>query len=64
MWGQDVSALGMAIMVVTGAGAFWLGRTLSRRWQQRRHRREDAAARAQESRQARRARERGEKRGR
>ena len=64
MWGQDVSALGMAIMVVTGAGAFWLGRTLSRRWQQRRHRREDAAARAQESRQARRARERGEKCGR
>ena len=64
MGGQDVSALGVAIMVVTGAGAFWLGRTLSRRWRQRRRRREDAAARAQESRQARRARERGEKRGR
>ena len=64
MWGQDVSALGIAVMSITGVGAFWLGRTLSRRWQQRRRQREDAAARAQESRQARRARERGEKRGR
>ncbi len=64
MWGQDVSALGVAIMVVTGAGAFWLGRTLSRRWQQRKRDKEQAAARTQESRQARRARERSQKRGR
>ena len=64
MWGQDVSALGVAIMAVTGAGAFWLGRTLSRRWQQRKRDKEQAAVRAQESRQARRARERSQKRGR
>ena len=64
MWGQDVSALGVAIMAVTGGGAFWLGRTLSRRWQQRKRDKEQAAARAQESRQARRARERSQKRGR
>ncbi|MBN9404620.1 MAG: hypothetical protein J0I00_04290 [Burkholderiales bacterium] len=64
MWGQDVSALGVAIAAITGVGAFWLGRSLSRRWQQRRRNKEQAAARAQESRQARRARERGEKRGR
>jgi len=64
MWGQDVSALGVAIMAITGAGAFWLGRTLSRRWQQRKRDKEQAAARAQESRQARRARERSQKRGR
>ncbi|MEZ5608295.1 MAG: hypothetical protein R3E52_14565 [Burkholderiaceae bacterium] len=64
MWGQDVSTLGVAIASITGVGAFWLGRTLSRRWQQRRRDKEQAAARAQESRQARRARERGEKRGR
>ncbi|WP_293225721.1 hypothetical protein [Ottowia sp.] len=62
MWGQDVSALGVAIAAITGVGAFWLGRSLSRRWQQRRRQREDEAKRAQESRQARRARERGEKR--
>ena len=64
MWGQDVSALGVAIAAITGVGAFWLGRSLSRRWQQRRRNKEQAAARAQESRQARRARERSEKRGR
>lgn len=54
----DISALGLLLGVLGGVFSFWLGRRWRAKWLQRRRQREDAAARASESRQVRRARER------
>lgn len=55
---QDVTALGLLMALVCGLCSFWLGRRLSRRWQAHRHSQQQTIARAQETRQQRRARER------
>ena len=60
--GLDVTALGLIVAVVTGLASFWLGRRFSNRSRAKREAKQDAAAKAAESRQVRRARERREKR--
>ncbi|MDO5692766.1 MAG: hypothetical protein Q4G70_09845 [Pseudomonadota bacterium] len=56
----DPSLFGILVMVLMGVGSFTLGRWLSRRWSAKRHARDIAKARARETRQQRRARERRE----
>ena len=57
----DLSFFGVFIMVLMVVGSFLLGRWLSRHWRARRRAKDIAAARAQETRQQRRARERRER---
>ena len=57
----DLSFFGVFIMVLMAVGSFLLGRWLSRHWRARRRAKDVAAARAQETRQQRRARERRER---
>ena len=57
----DLSSFGVFIMVLMAVGSFLLGRWLSRHWRARRRAKDIAAARAQETRQQRRARERRER---
>ncbi|MBP6779361.1 MAG: hypothetical protein KA148_02385 [Ottowia sp.] len=57
----DLSFFGVFIMVLMAVGSFLLGRWLSRHWRARRRAKDIAAARAQETRQQRRARERRER---
>ena len=57
----DLSFCGVFIMVLMAVGSFLLGRWLSRHWRARRRAKDIAAARAQETRQQRRARERRER---
>ena len=57
----DLSFFGVFIMVLMAVGSFLLGRWLSRHWRARRRAKDSAAARAQETRQQRRARERRER---
>ena len=52
---------GLLLLVVTSAVTFTVARLLSRNWRKKRREREEAAKRATESRQVRRARERGGK---
>lgn len=61
MFGLDISIAGLLVMGVTALVSFWIGRTLSRGWRERRRNAQEAKARAAESRQTRRARERREK---
>jgi hypothetical protein len=56
----EPSFIGIFLMVIMGVGSFLLGRWLSRGWRDRRRAKDIAAARAQETRQQRRARERRE----
>ncbi len=56
----EPTVIGTLLMVVMSIASFLLGRWLSRGWRARRRAKEIAAARAQESRQQRRARERRE----
>lgn len=58
---MDWSVLGIFLMVVCSIGSFFLGRYVSRGWRERRRIKDQAAARARESRQQRRARERRER---
>ncbi len=60
MFGLNMSDVGWVVLVVSAGASFWVGRTVSRRLLQRKRDKEQAAARAQESRQARRARQRRE----
>ena len=62
MFGLSMSDVGWVVLLVSGAASFWIGRTLSRRWQKRQRDKRDAAVRANESRQARRSRERAQRR--
>ena len=57
----DLSFFGVFIMVLMAVGSFLLGRWLSRHWRALRRAKDIAAARAQETRQQRRARERRER---
>ena len=57
----DLSAVGVFVMLLCAAGSFLLGRWLSRRWRTGRKAKDLAAARARETRQQRRARERRER---
>lgn len=57
----DLSFFGVFIMVLMAVGSFLLGRWLSRHWRARRRAKDIAVARAQETRQQRRARERRER---
>ena len=57
----DLSFFGVFIMVLMAVGSFLLGRWLSRHWRARRRAKDISAARAQETRQQRRARERRER---
>ena len=57
----DLSFFGVFIMVLMAVGSFLLGRWLSRHWRARRRAKDIAAARAQDTRQQRRARERRER---
>ena len=57
----DLSFFGVFIMVLMAVGSFLLGRGLSRHGRARRRAKDIAAARAQETRQQRRARERRER---
>ena len=57
----DLSFFGVFIMVLMAVGSFLLGRWLSRHWRSRRRAKDIAAARAQETRPQRRARERRER---
>jgi len=61
MFGWNMSIAGLLVMGVTALVSFWIGRTLSRGWRERRRQAQEAKARAAESRQTRRARERREK---
>lgn len=61
MGGLDVSAIGLLLGALSGALCFWGGRWLRARWLARRREKAQAAARAGESRQVRRARERRER---
>ena len=56
----EPSFIGIFLRVSMGVGSFLLGRWLSRGWRDRRRAKDIAAARAQETRQQRRARERRE----
>ena len=57
---MDATALFIAIGAASGVFSYWLGRRLSARWAGRRRAQADADARAHESRQVRRARQRAE----
>ena len=57
----DLSAFGLVLASLTGVGSFFLGRHLRRRRQEKKHARERAALEATQSRQVRRARERGQR---
>jgi membrane protein YqaA with SNARE-associated domain len=57
----DFSALGVVLASFTGVGSFFLGRHLRRRRQEKKQARERAALEATQSRQVRRARERGQR---
>ena len=54
----DWSVVGIFLMVICSIGSFFLGRHFSRGWRARHRAKEEAAARARETRQQRRARER------
>lgn len=56
----DFSGVGLFLLLICSIGSFLLGRHFSRNWRARRRAREQAAARARETRQQRRARERRE----
>lgn len=56
--GGEFNLLGTLLMVAFAALSAWLGRKLATRWQDRKRRAAEQAARASESRQVRRARER------
>lgn len=58
----DISTVGLVLAVVMGIVSAVLGRRLSRGWRAKRQAREEAARRANESRQVRRARERQQRR--
>lgn len=58
MFGLEVSALGIFLMLLTSVASFLLGRWLSRNWRAKRRAKDVAKARANETRQQRRARER------
>ncbi len=60
MFGLNMSDVGWVVLVISAGASFWVGRAVSRRLLQRKRDQEKAAARAQESRQARRARQRRE----
>ena len=57
----DISPVAIVIMLVCAAGSFALGRWLSRGWRAKRRAKDIAAARVNETRQQRRARERRER---
>ena len=59
---MELNFFGVFIMALTAAGSFLFGRWLSRRWRDQRRAKDLAAARASETRQQRRARERRERR--
>lgn len=59
---MELSPVAVVIMLVCAAGSFALGRWASRGWRARRREKEQAARRAGETRQQRRARERRESR--
>ncbi len=58
MAGLDLSLLGVLVLVVSAVVSFAVGRVVSARWRAKRRARQDEVARAAESRQVRRARER------
>ena len=58
MFGLEVSALGIFLMLLTSVASFLLGRRFSRNWRATRRAKDVAKARANETRQQRRARER------
>ena len=58
MFGLEVSAIGIFLMLLTSVASFLLGRPLSRNWREKRRAKDVAKARANETRQQRRARER------
>ncbi len=55
---MDISTTGLIIFALMSAASFLFGRWVSRGWRERRRAKEQAAARAKETRQQRRARER------
>ena len=57
----DLSTFGIVLASFTGVGSFFLGRHLRRRRQEKKAARERAALEATQSRQVRRARERGQR---
>ena len=57
----DLSALGVVLASFTGVGSFFLGRHLRRKRQEKKQLKERAAVEATQSRQVRRARERGQR---
>jgi hypothetical protein len=57
----DLSTIGLVLASLTGVGSFVLGRHLRRRRQEKRSARDRAEAEATQSRQVRRARERGQR---
>ncbi|MDM0047367.1 hypothetical protein QTH91_22945 [Variovorax dokdonensis] len=59
---MDAQALGLLIILVTGAFSFFIGRKLSARWRARKDAKRRAEREAAESRQVRRARQRSQKR--
>lgn len=58
MFGLEVSALGIFLMLLTSVASFLLGGWFSRNWRAKRRAKDVAKARANETRQQRRARER------
>ena len=58
MFGLEVSAIGIFLMLLTSVASFLLGRWCSRNWRAKRRAKDVAKARANETRQQRRARER------
>lgn len=58
MFGLEVSAIGIFLMLLTSVASFLLGRWFSRNWRAERRAKDVAKARANETRQQRRARER------
>ena len=58
MMGLEVSVVGILVMLLTAAASFLVGRWLSRGWRAKRRAKDVATARAAETRQQRRARER------
>ena len=58
MFGLEVSAIGIFLMLLTSVASFLLGRWFSRNWRAKRRTKDVAKARANETRQQRRARER------
>ena len=58
MFGLEVSAIGIFLMLLTSVASFLLGRWFARNWRAKRRAKDVAKARANETRQQRRARER------